>query len=86
MVVDRCLHKTSQTQVVFDVDVEDALRFGSLLHGPVIEKDLHSLSVALGARNVQGVTSICIFKVDVNVLLEQQFDHIELVLARRNQQ
>ena len=86
MVVDRGLHETCQTQVVFDVDIEDALVVLPFLYSPMIEKNFNCLCVALGASDVQSVTAIGILKVNVYILLKEKLHDIELVLACCNQQ
>ena len=86
MVVDRGLHKTRQTQVVLDVDIEDALVVLPFLYSPMVEKNFDCLCVALSASDMQSVTAIGILKVNVYILLKEKFHDIELVLASCNQQ
>ena len=52
MVVDRGLHETRQTQVVFDVDIKDALVVLSFLDSPMVEEHFNCLGVALCASDV----------------------------------
>ena len=85
MIVDGSLHQTSQTKVVHNVDIEKACLILTLLRSPVIQKDFNSLSKALGAGNVQSVTTIRIDEVYVDISLKEQLNHIDLVFACRNQ-
>ena len=86
MVVNRGLHETSQAQVVFDVDIKDALVILTFLYSPMVKQHFNSLSVALSASDVQSVTAIGVLKVNVYVLLQQKLHNIELILACSNQQ
>ena len=81
VIVDRRLHQAGQTEIVHDIDIEDAFRVLALLDGPVIEQHFDGLRVALRAGDVQSVTTISIVEVDIDVLLEEQLDDVELVLS-----
>ena len=84
MVVYGSLHQTCKTKVVHDVDIEKSFWILSLHRSPVIQKDFDSLGVALGAGNVESVTTICINEVYVDIFLKEQLNHIYLVFACRN--
>ena len=85
MVVNRGLHETRQTQVVFDVDIKDAFVILAFLDSPMVEEHFNCLGVALCASDVQSVTAIGVLKVNVYVLLKEKLYDIELVLARSDQ-
>ena len=70
VVIDRGLHETCEAQVVHHVYVENILWILSLLDGPVMKQHFYCLLVALSAGDVQGITTVRVKEVYVDILLK----------------
>ena len=71
MVIDRSFHESGEAEVVFHIDVKDLIPMLRFLPRPVLEKNFHGFCETVSACDMQGVATICIHEIDVDILLKK---------------